>query len=85
MATRSLIRTIILFHLCALPFAIIAIKNIWLNPGRLSSYVLLIPAIFLLCPAYTDYLGEFLRRRREGKNSSNTVSTDAAGRGAAQP
>jgi len=64
MTNRSLIGTIVAFHLLALPFVLIAICQSRLDPGRLSSYAIFIPAILLLGCAYTDYLGELLRRRR---------------------
>jgi hypothetical protein len=64
MTNRSLIDTIIILHLFALPFAYIAFCQIRLTPRRLSSYAALVPVILLLGCAYTDYLGELLRRRR---------------------
>jgi hypothetical protein len=64
MTNRSLIGTIVFLHLVALPFVLIAIGQIRLNPGRLSSYAALGPVIIILVCAYTDYLGELLRRRR---------------------
>jgi hypothetical protein len=67
MTNRGLIDAIIVFHLIALPFIIIAICQIRLEPGRLSSYAALIPVVLLLGEAYMNYLAELLRRRREKK------------------
>jgi hypothetical protein len=74
MTNRSLIGTIIAFHLCALPFAVIAIKQIRLHPGGLLSYIALLPVFFLLGSAYTEYLDELLRRRRASKHAAKGSS-----------
>jgi hypothetical protein len=71
MTNGSLIGTIIAFHLFALPFVIIAIYQIMRRPGNLYSYAALLPAILFLGCAYTDYLGELLRRRRINKGGSS--------------
>ncbi len=71
MTGRSLIGTIIVFHLFSLPLVIIAIGQVRLRPGWVLSYVALIPALLLLGCAYTDCLGELLRRRGIKKGASN--------------
>ena len=71
MTSGTLIRAMIILHLFALIFIIIAIGQIRLNPGRLTSYAILIPALLLLSCAYMDYLGELMRRRREKKITSD--------------
>jgi hypothetical protein len=67
MTRSSLISGIVILHLFALLFVIIAIGQIRLHPSRIVPYAILIPAILLLSCAYKDCLGELLRRRREKK------------------
>jgi hypothetical protein len=67
MTRSSLISGIVILHLFALIFVIIAIGQIRLNPGRIVPYVILVPPVLLLSCAYKDCLGELWRRRREKK------------------
>lgn len=75
MTNRGLIEAMIMLHIFASPFALIAIGQIHLNPRRLTSYIVLIPVILLLSCAYTDYLGELLRRRSKSEDVSRQVHT----------